>query len=159
MYERTREYHDILVGIDAANCVVILKESFEFADGFRGTTGTILRPVYTAEYEYETSIDGLEEYYQDAWEYAVQTHSTELGLSAWIDYMYFFLAQGRFDFVCLSEYNDKELERVMPNAYDIVGYEPIAVGRIFPDALKDIKTKLSGYDQAAALVSQFEKGI
>ncbi len=155
----TRNHHDILVGIDAANCVIILEDSFEYSDGFRGTTGTILRPVYTAEYDHETSIDGLEEFYRDAWEFDVQTHSTELGLSDWVDDRYFELVQERFDFVCLSADKLAELESVMPNANDIVDYETIGVGRIFPDALKDIETELSGYGKACELVSQFEKGI
>ena len=156
---RTRNHHDILVGINSENCVVILDDSFKYSDEFRGITGSILRPVYTAEYEYETSIDGLEEYYRDSWEYDVQTHSTELGLSAWVDSRYFELVPERFDFVCLNADNLAELESVMPNANDVAGYEVIGVGRIFPDALKDIKAELSGYAQASVLVSQFEKGI
>ena len=155
----TRQHHDILVGIDSENCIVILDDSFKYSDGFRGITGSILRPVYTAEYEYETSIDGLEEYYRDSWEYDVQTHSTELGLSAWVDSRYFELVPERFEFVCLNADNLAELESVMPNANDVAGYEVIGVGRIFPDALKDIKAELSGYAQATVLVSQFEKGI
>ena len=156
MMTETRQHHDILVGINSENCVVILDDSFEYADGFNGTTGTILRPVYTAEYDSETSVEGLTEYYRDSWEYDVQTHSTELGLSAWIDNLYFELVQERFDLVYLNADKDKELERVLPNAKDIVGYEEMRVGRIFPSALKDIQTELSGYAQACELVDRFE---
>ena len=152
----TRQHHDILVGINSENCVVILDDSFKYSDGFHGTTGTILRPAYTDEYDYENSVDGLEEYYRDSWEYDVQTHSTELGLSAWIDDMYFELVQERFDFVDLHADKLAELESVVPNANDVTGYEVIGVGRIFPDALKDIKAELSGYAQACELVDRFE---
>ena len=152
----TRQNHDILVGIDSENCVVILDDSFEYFDGSHGTTGSILQPVYTAEYDYETSVEGLAEYYRDAWAFDVQTDSTELGLSAWVDNLYFELVQERFDFVYLNADKDKELESVLPNANDIVGYEEVSVGRIFPSALKDIKTELSGYAQACELVDRFE---
>ena len=155
----TRQHHDILVGIDSENYIVILNDSFDYAEGFRGTTGSILRPVYTDEYDYENSVDGLEEYYRDSWEYAVQTHSTELGLSAWIDDMYFELVQERFDFVDLHADKLAELESVVPNANDVTGYEVVGVGRIFPDALKDIKTELSGYAQASELVDRFETTV
>ena len=155
----TRNHHDILVGIDSENCVVILEDSFKYADGLRGITGSILQPVYTADYEYETSVDGLEEYYRDAWEYDVQTHSTELGLSAWIDSRYFELVPERFEFVYLNADNLAELESVVPNAKDVIGYETIGAGRIFPDALKDIQTRLSGYDQASELVDRFETTV
>ena len=154
-----RQHHDVLVGIDSENCIVILNDSFKYADGFRGITGSILRPVYTADYEYETSIDGLEEYCRDSWEYAVQTHSTELGLSAWIDSMYFELVPERFDFEYLDADKLAELESVVPSASDVVGYEHIGGGRIFPDALKDIKTELSGYAQACELVERFETNV
>jgi hypothetical protein len=36
----TRNHHDILVGIDSDNCIVILEDSFKYADGFRGITGS-----------------------------------------------------------------------------------------------------------------------
>ena len=155
----TRQHHDILVGINSENCVVILDDSFKYSDGFHGTTGTILRPIYTDEYDYELSVDGLEEYYRDSWEYAVQTHSTELGLSAWIDDMYFELVPERFGFAYLDADKLAELADVVPNASDVVGYEVIGVGRLFPDALKDIQTRLSGYAQASELVDRFETTV
>ena len=154
----TRQHHDILVGVNSKNCIVILEDSFKYTDEFHGVTGRILRPVYTAEYDYETS-DGLDEYYRDSWEYDVQTHSTELGLSAWIDSRYFELVTERFDFVYLNADRLAELESVVPNANDVAGYETISVGRIFPDALKDIKTELSGYAQACELVDRFETAV
>ena len=156
---KTRNHHDILVGINSGNCVVILEDSFKYSDEFYGTTGSILRPVYTAEYDYELSVDGLEEYYRDSWEYDVQTHSTELGLSAWIDSRYFELVPERFDFEDLIADKLAELESVVPNANDVIGYEVIGVGRIFPDALKHIKTELSGYAQACELVDRFETTV
>ena len=154
-----RQHHDVLVGIDSENCIVILNDSFKYADGFRGTTGTILRPVYTAEYDSELSVESLAEYYRDAWEYDVQTHSTELVLSEWIDILYFAIVPERFDFEYLDADKLAELESVVPSASDVVGYEHIGGGRIFPDALKDIKTELSGYAQACELVERFETNV
>ena len=156
MMTETRQNHDILVGIDSENYIVIMNDSFEHADGFHGITGSIIRPIYTAEYDYETSIEGLEEYYRDSWEYDVQTRSTELGLSAWIDNLYFELVQERFDLVCLDADKLAELESVVPSASDVVGYEIIGGGRLFPFYLKDIKTRLSGYAQACDLIDRFE---
>jgi hypothetical protein len=155
----TRQHHDILVGIDSENCVVILEDSFKYADGFHGTTGKFLRPVYTAEYDYELSVEGLAEYYRDTWVFDVESRSTDLGLSEWVDLLYFELVQERFDFVCLNADNLAELESVVPNAKDVIGYETIGVGRIFPDALKDIKKRLSGYAQACELVDRFETTV
>lgn len=155
----TRNHHDILVGIDSENYVVILEDSFKYADGFRGITGSVLRPVYTDEYDYELSAEGLAEYYRDTWMFDVETRSTDLGLSEWVDLLYFELVQERFDFVDLNADKLTELGSVMPNANDIAGYEVISVGRIFPDALKDIQAELSGYVQACELVDRFETAV
>ena len=155
----TRNHHDILVGIDSDNCVVILNDSFKYADGLHGMTGTFLRPVYTAEYDYELSVEGLAEYYRDTWVFDVEKRSTDLGLSEWVDLLYFELVQERFYFVRLNADNLAELKSIMPNANDIVNYEAIGGGRIFPDALKDIQTRLPGYAQACELVDRFETTV
>ena len=66
--------------------IYLLDYTFNYADGFTGAVGTIVRPVTEQEYNERLSREGLAETAECIWRAdAGSTYGTELGLEEWLD--------------------------------------------------------------------------
>ena len=65
--------------------LIILNDSFEYEEGFKGCTGDILRPIFEDEYEERQSLEHLEEYAEEIWREEVsQSNGPTCSLEEWV---------------------------------------------------------------------------
>ena len=60
---------------------------FKHTDGFKGATGSILRPISKGEYEERTTLEYLLDSYEDIWRESVSDGSTTQGLEDWCQHV------------------------------------------------------------------------
>ena len=119
-------YNEI-VGMDDDGNFVILDHTFAYGDDFHGATGSIVRIVFGDELEEAESLEGLEEYYEQAWrENAGSAYGTTDGLTTWVDDNFGELLGERYD----DEYYDLVGPYIKETVYRT---ETIGCGRIFHD--------------------------
>lgn len=58
---------------------------FNYHDGLKGATTTVLRPVSQAEYEERTNLESAIEYFEDCWRGAVKAGTTTKSLESWVE--------------------------------------------------------------------------
>ena len=120
------EYNEI-VGMDNDGNFVILDHTFAYGDNFHGATGSIVRIIFGDELEEAESLEGLEEYYEQAWrEDAIRCYGTTDGLTTWVENNCEELLDQLFD----DEHHDLVEPYVKETIYRT---ETIGCGRIFDD--------------------------
>ena len=59
--------------------------SFEHSEDFKGTTGSVMRPVSRQEYEDRTSEENMRDYLKDSWQAAVESGRYEESLDDYLE--------------------------------------------------------------------------
>lgn len=146
-------YH-LVLGAREDGEIVILDDTFEYSDGFRGATGSILYPVSQEMLDEALTGDSKEEYYEEIWrQEASSTNGTTDGLSDWVttidDEEYL---ESRFE-----TYSDLEVGEIAEalGMEEPARYEVVGCGRIFLGALRDIT--LVDSDEVRAAVKSIKE--
>ena len=122
------DYNEI-IGMDNDGNFIILDSTFTYGDSFHGATGSIVRIVSGDELEEAESLEGLEEYYEQAWrDIAGYIYGTTDGLTTWVEDNCEELLEELYD----DEYYDLVGPYIKETPYRT---ETIGCGRIFRDNL------------------------
>lgn len=110
--------------------IYIVRDFFDYGDGFKGVTGDVVRAVEMWEIDRACEDDEMAEYLRVAWAEAVRSDMTDDGLTDWIN-----------DNVSLDEYIDSRFEPADVDVEalhslnggigDVVRYAIIGCGRVF----------------------------
>ncbi len=65
--------------------IYFLKEIFNYKDGMKGATGTVLDPVTQSEIDENNDFDNAVEYYREIWKSSVDADSTEQSLKDYVE--------------------------------------------------------------------------
>ena len=142
-----------VIGTTSDGGVVILEDTFEYPDGFKGATGALVYPVSYDEIERALSDDEKEDYYEEIWRGdAGEPNGTTMGLKEWVadvwddEYL-----DSRFE-----NYERLETEDIakavgadaFPERYTVVG-----LGRMFPSAIDSEEFTPLDTDRARELIA------
>lgn len=124
----SRTAYNEVIGYTPDGDVIILHDTFDHGNGFRGATGSILELISQERYDQDTSDEALEEQAEELWRQdAGSTNGTTKSLEEWAE-------EAHDDLVELVY--DSSYSAYVPDG-DHVATNCIAAGRIFPDALSD----------------------
>lgn len=154
--ENTREKINQVIGTYDDGSIVVLDEFFEYADSFRGATGSVIVPVGHNEIERALTEDEKAEYYEEHWRMdAGSTNGTTMSLEDWAqeidddEYL-----DSRFE-----PYDDIDVEEIalavgteVPERYTITG-----LGRMFPHAINDPGFTPLDTDEVRALIARIRE--
>ena len=65
--------------------IYFLNEIFNYKDGMKGATGTVLDPVTQSEIDEKNDFDNAVEYYREIWKSSVDADSTEQSLKDYVE--------------------------------------------------------------------------
>ena len=131
----------------------VLNDTFSHVDGFRGVTGTVLYPVSQEEYDESVSVDGLAEYYEEAWRVdAGSRNGTELELEDWVEKDLNELIKDRYEKYDVSNIDLSFIKL----DFEPVIWEVIGGGRCFPMPTEALYVP-DNYSELTDLINKFEK--
>ena len=155
MANNTHTFYGLPLGVNENYEVVILNDSFEYSDGFKGCTGEIIRPVFEDEYVDRLSEEHLEEYAEEIWrEQVSQSNGPTCSLEEWVE-------ENRADLEssAIEEYdfNPKDYpELTFDTPEDIECWELIGCGRIFGLGQK-ITQRTDQYDELIKVLKDHDE--
>ena len=128
----TRTFYDTVIAHNADQTeFIVLWEVFEFDSGFKGATGAVVQLVNEEQYSAATTIETLEEHFEDLWRQdAGSDNGTTDSLTDWLQDRSIELMEVMFEpESVVEEYLDE-------NGIPYAATNIIEAGRIFPAGLE-----------------------
>lgn len=134
MSETKRTTYNMVVGVKDGE-IYLLNGIFDHGNGFKGATGSILRPVTADEVEERRDLEYVKDVYGYLWQEAVADGSTEISLNEYIEDIIFY-CDGHFpghDDSDIEHLDDDFISTYFPDAET---FECVGGGRCFSTNMK-----------------------